>query len=443
VLFTVVRENIYYINIRQAYLSSPYYSKRLSSRTVIFTSVPQRYLDEQRMRKLYGDAVKRVWIPHTSKSLANMVKEREQTALRLEKAEILLMRKANRTRTKQLRAAAKKGGDVEANAQPENEKPSPGPLDGSQNGNRSSSDVSTQSQPSQVSGIQSLDGNKQVSGVENIDGSTHEVVQVGSRESNDHISLHSQEESSASPLDPKFVLNGPDAVTESRADEIEDDAEYVHPYGLSSSLPDVRGSVAAQYVPAEARPHHRPLGNFGRRVDTIRWTRSRLKDLNVQIYKLRRRLRRGDGQPSDTIPAAFVEFDTQEAAQAAHQVVAHHQPSHMSPRLIGVRPDEVVWSTLRIRWWERSIRRFAIIGFIVAAIIFWSIPSVIVGMISNIDSMSKNISFLNWISSLPGPITGFLSGFVPALALTIFMSLVPAMLRGTYIRVCLLSEKGT
>ena len=39
VLFMITRESIYYINLRQAYLLSPLYAARLSSRTVLYTSV--------------------------------------------------------------------------------------------------------------------------------------------------------------------------------------------------------------------------------------------------------------------------------------------------------------------------------------------------------------------------------------------------------------------
>ncbi len=104
----IVRECIYYINIRQAYLSSPYYAERISSRTILLQCVPESYLNERRLRKLYGDSVKRVTIPRTTKALANMVKEREQTAMRLEKAEVELIRKANAARVKQAKKTAKK-----------------------------------------------------------------------------------------------------------------------------------------------------------------------------------------------------------------------------------------------------------------------------------------------------------------------------------------------
>ena len=83
-MYMISRECIYYINLRQAYLLSPYYAKRLSSRTVLFTCVPEQFRDEARLKKLFGDSVKNVWIPTYSGDLDDLVKERNQTALRLE-----------------------------------------------------------------------------------------------------------------------------------------------------------------------------------------------------------------------------------------------------------------------------------------------------------------------------------------------------------------------
>ena len=41
VMYMITRESIYYINLRQAYLLSPFYAARISSRTVLFCSVPE------------------------------------------------------------------------------------------------------------------------------------------------------------------------------------------------------------------------------------------------------------------------------------------------------------------------------------------------------------------------------------------------------------------
>lgn len=92
VLYTIMRECIYYINLRQAFLISPMYSERLSSRTVLFTSVPQAYLDERKLRKIFGNSVQRIWISGDASKVEDLVGERDKTAFKLEKAEVKLIK---------------------------------------------------------------------------------------------------------------------------------------------------------------------------------------------------------------------------------------------------------------------------------------------------------------------------------------------------------------
>ncbi|TFB05529.1 Uncharacterized protein CCMA1212_003172 [Trichoderma ghanense] len=381
VLFTVVRECIYFVNLRQAYLSSPYYADRLSSKTLLLLCIPKPYRDEAILRKLYGDSAKRIFIPRTSKDLANLVEEREQTAMRLEKAEIALIKKANAARNKWLKKHPEAGNVLN-------------------NPEKQAAEASLRKK------IATLD--------------SAETVQQSSGPLEVTLDLENQKSSVSVKASNK------QANVEEEVEIKAEDSDYVHPYGLRPTLPDVRGSVANEWLPAEARPYHRPLGNFGRRVDTIRWTRNRLKELNIQIYKLRRQIKRGD---AEALPAAFIEFDTQEAAHAAQQVVVHHLPLQMAPGLLGIRPEEVIWESLRMKWWERIIRRLLILCGITAAIIFWSIPSAFIGAVSNMDFLTKEIPFLHWLDILPSFVKGVISGFLPPFALSVLMALVPILLR--------------
>jgi len=99
-MYMITRESIYYINLRQAYLLSPYYASRLSSRTVLFTSVPEEYLNVVNLRRMLGDSVRRVWIASDVSKLEDEVKERDKTAMKLEGAEIKLIKAVNAARIK-------------------------------------------------------------------------------------------------------------------------------------------------------------------------------------------------------------------------------------------------------------------------------------------------------------------------------------------------------
>jgi hypothetical protein len=127
--------------------------------------------------------------------------------------------------------------------------------------------------------------------------------------------------------------------------------------------------------------------------------------------------------------SVFVEFETHTDAQNAYQTLTHHRPLHMSHRLIGVRPFEIVWHSLSMSWWEAIVRKFVFRAAITTMIIFWSIPSALVGTISNIEYLSKKVFFLHWIALLPKAIQGILSGVLPAVALSLLMSIVPGILR--------------
>ncbi|KAI1105835.1 DUF221-domain-containing protein [Jackrogersella minutella] len=309
VMYMVLRESIYYVNLRQAFLLSPLYANRISSRTVLFISVPDKYLDEARLRKVFGDSVKHVWINGDTEELDDLVKERDKLAMKLEKAEVNLIKLANENRIKAMKK--NKGG-------------------------------------------------------------ANEMVE--------------------------------DAPT---------DAES--------------GSLAARWVPDKKRPTHRLglLGLVGKKVDTINWCRTELERIIPAVETAQTEYRAGNYKK---LPSVFIEFNTQADAESAFQVLAHHQALRMTPKYIGITPGEVVWSALKVSWWQRVIRRFAVLGFISVLIIFWAVPVAVVGAISNVSYLAK-LSFLHWLLSIPSVILGLIQGLLPSVALSILMSLVPIIMR--------------
>ncbi|KAI9745605.1 MAG: hypothetical protein M1818_001139 [Claussenomyces sp. TS43310] len=309
VMYTICRESIFYINLRQAFLLSPVYANRISSRTVLFISVPAPYLDEGKLRKVFGTAVKNIWISGDTSDLDDLVEKRDKIAFKLEKAEVKLSQLANAARLKVL-----KEGDSHDEAAP---------------------------------------------------------------------------------------------ITDADAES---------------------GSVAARWVSHKKRPTHRigKFGLIGSKVDTINWCREQLAHLIPETEAAQEAYRSGK---SKKIPAVFIEFFTQSEAQVAFQTLSHHQALHMAPRYIGINPQEVVWKSLKISWWQRVIRRYVVLGFIAALIIFWSIPVGFVGVISNINQLEKTFKWLAWLEKIPSVIMGVVTGLLPSVLLAVVMSLVPVVMR--------------
>ncbi|KAJ5524045.1 hypothetical protein N7494_010695 [Penicillium frequentans] len=105
VFYVVVRESLYYANLRQVYLNSPAYASRMSSRTVLFMNVPPDYRNEKKLRSVFGNAIQQIWITSNCKDLADLVDKRDKYAYKLEAAETKLIRRANKARMQ----AIKKG----------------------------------------------------------------------------------------------------------------------------------------------------------------------------------------------------------------------------------------------------------------------------------------------------------------------------------------------
>ncbi|RKF74417.1 Uncharacterized protein RSN1 [Golovinomyces cichoracearum] len=312
ILFLVTRESIFFVNLRQAFLLSPSYASKISSRTVLFTSVPTKYRDETKLRQIYGSSVKRVWLTKDTTSVDELVNERDKVALKLEAAEIELIKTANSEKLKF----------------------------NNKNKNKSAS-------------------------------------------------------TNAETMAPEENLEA--------------------------------GSLSARWVPEKKRPTHR-LGLFGllgRKEDTIIWCRRRLEHLISATLDAQNSYKTGDVNKTGGV---FIEFKTLADAQNASQTLTHHHAFQMAPRFIGINPEEVIWSSLKISWSQRVIRRLAIIGFVSALIIFWAIPVGFVGLISNVNYL-KTYSALSWLDKIPGKIMGIITGLLPAVALGVLMSLVPIIIR--------------
>lgn len=288
-MFTITRETLYYINLRQAYLLTPWAASRMSSRTVLFTSVPTRQLDEGQMRQTF-QAVKRVWIINDFSKIKELVEERDSTAKTLESALV-------------------------------------------------------------------------------------------------HVSQS--------------------AVKENNKDK--------------SNL-----AKARYVVSSTERPTQRTTTVIGEKRDAIELNRDRLIELNRHVENAQEVINKGNGKAQR---AAFIEFETISAAQAAIQMTSAQAPLVMVPRCIATVPRGIVWENVGIPSWQVIVRGLLATSFIAALTLFWSIPTSFIGVLSNISDIADRFSWLHWINRLPPSILGAIEGLLPSLLLSTLVSYVPIIFR--------------
>jgi calcium permeable stress-gated cation channel len=181
-----------------------------------------------------------------------------------------------------------------------------------------------------------------------------------------------------------------------------------------------------QHTEYEMRSKHRLKFLIGHKVDTIEHSRQRLTELIPKISSAQKSHLNGEEK---LLGAIFIEFESLSAAQAAFAMTAHNTPGKFVTRQMGILPDEIIWNNLKMNSWDRSARHAIATAFIAALILFWSIPVALVGIISNVNYLTENVSFLAWIDDIPSVILGVVTGLLPTVLLAALMALVPIICR--------------
>jgi hypothetical protein len=163
---------------------------------------------------------------------------------------------------------------------------------------------------------------------------------------------------------------------------------------------------------------------LGKKVDTIYYCRKEVARLNLEIEL--------DQQHPEKFPlmnSAFIQFNHQVAAHMACQCVSHHLPKQMTPRIVEISPDDVIWDNMSMRWWERYLRTLGVIIIVSAMVIGWAFPVAFTGLLSQLAYLEGKYSWLKWLSQLPRWLLSAIQGILPPLFLAILMAVLPLILR--------------
>jgi calcium permeable stress-gated cation channel len=190
--------------------------------------------------------------------------------------------------------------------------------------------------------------------------------------------------------------------------------------------------VTSRYVGSHERPMMRFIPLIGLGKDTIKSSLYKLQELIPQTKQQQQNHLHGR---TKTLPAVFIQFETQRAAQAAFQTSHQNQPGSIEPRGIDTLPDEIIWKYPGIARWSRIARTFISHTIIVLLILFWSIPVGLVGALANIDSLVGDLPFLRFINKIPVATLGAITGLLPALLISALLALVPIICR-CMLRIC-------
>ncbi|KAM7525252.1 hypothetical protein LguiA_015154 [Lonicera macranthoides] len=165
------------------------------------------------------------------------------------------------------------------------------------------------------------------------------------------------------------------------------------------------------------------LGLCGDKVDAIDHHISEIERLSKEIAAERERVL---NNPKSIMPAAFVSFKTRWGAAVCAQTQQSRDPTIWLTEW-APEPRDVYWSNLAIPYVSLTIRKLIIVVAFFFLTFFFMIPIAFVQSLANIEGIEKAAPFLRPIIEIKF-IKSFIQGFLPGIALKIFLMFLPTIL---------------
>ncbi|XP_027088829.1 calcium permeable stress-gated cation channel 1 isoform X1 [Coffea arabica] len=165
------------------------------------------------------------------------------------------------------------------------------------------------------------------------------------------------------------------------------------------------------------------LGLCGEKVDAIDHQTAEIERLSKEIAEERERV---INDPKSIMPAAFVSFKTRWGAAVCAQTQQSSNPTLWLTEWAS-EPRDVYWPNLAIPYVSVSIRRLIIGVAFFFLTFFFMIPIAFVQSLANIEYIEQKAPFLKPLIEIKF-IKSFIQGFLPGIALKIFLILLPTIL---------------
>ncbi|KAF6173235.1 hypothetical protein GIB67_026930 [Kingdonia uniflora] len=165
------------------------------------------------------------------------------------------------------------------------------------------------------------------------------------------------------------------------------------------------------------------LGCCGEKVDSINFYSAEIDKLSKEIEAEREKVR---NNPKSIMPAAFVSFKTRWAAAVCAQTQQTINPTMWMTEW-APEPRDIYWHNLAIPFVSLTIRRLIIAVAFFFLTFFFIIPIALVQSLANIEGIEKAVPFLKPVIEMPA-IKAVIQGFLPGIALKIFLIFLPTIL---------------
>ncbi|KAL5792980.1 hypothetical protein ACOSP7_001574 [Xanthoceras sorbifolium] len=164
-------------------------------------------------------------------------------------------------------------------------------------------------------------------------------------------------------------------------------------------------------------------GLWGTEVDAIDYYTAEIEKFTEQENKERERV---INDPKCIIPAAFVSFKSRWGAAVCAQTQQASNPTIWLTEW-APEPCDIFWNNLSIPYVDLTIRKLLMAVAFFFLTFFFMIPIAFVQSLANIEGIQKVLPFLKPLIDMES-VKSIIQGFLPGIALKIFLSVLPSIL---------------
>ncbi|KAL4311343.1 hypothetical protein GQ457_01G051450 [Hibiscus cannabinus] len=165
------------------------------------------------------------------------------------------------------------------------------------------------------------------------------------------------------------------------------------------------------------------MGLWGNKVDAVDYYTSEIQKLSEEEAAERERV---SNDPDSIVPAAFVSFKSRWGAAVCAQTQQNRNPTLWLTEW-APEPRDVYWDNFAIPYFELTIRRLIVAVALFFLTFFFMIPITFVQSLANLEGIQKVFPFLKPLIEVES-VKSVLQGFLPGIALKIFLALLPRLL---------------
>jgi hypothetical protein len=474
--YVMVMELQYFVNVRQTYLTSPQHRLRASSSTVLVEALPTKYMDRGVLTELfdvYPGGIRNIWVNRNYDSLNGLVKERNKCAKSLEAAESGLIQKCWRAHLNKRKQSkddqdphasvqvdgqedfdheVKIGGGVSANNPGQvhhTVDEAVGAINHSEMGDEIQNDgrANILGQGLKAIGrgighgidrIGNLGKGRRTDSLGNEDPNTDETLRNG------HMSRirkaftggqRSSGNDNDGPADDVPPVESATGGTIDRRDVDDHETANSLAFDLYYDEDEHVDADWRKYIDLKDRPTMRVsqrwtwcpslINPLASKVDTIYHCRKNLARLNKLIEERQLPDLESKYPP---LASAFIQFNNQAAAHMACQSLAHQAPTSMTPRLIEIAPNDIIWDNMAIPGWQRYIRKGIVFTIASAVVIIWTPLIAASSASSQLNYLAQNHAF-SWLQKWPPVVKYALQGILPVVLVAGLIVILGIILR--------------